>query len=259
VASEQRPDSAESGEGASAGPEISVIIPVYNGERFLAESIESSLAQHPAPKQVIVIDDASTDGSVEVARRYPEVTLIELETNGGPGRARNRGIAAASGEFIANLDHDDIHIPGRFATQLDYLAEHPEHDLVIGRVQQFHTDDDRPDWAIDADSGQLRGSAAASADDIPMIGTLMCRRSAFELHGDFDETMHFGEDVEWLVRMMDLGAGVGIVAQPLIYRRLHSTNMVSDQGQALRGVLHAMKRRIERRRVERADGAEPQA
>jgi succinoglycan biosynthesis protein ExoO len=96
---------------------VSVVIPAYNAESFLARAVRSALEQTVSPLEVIIIDDGSTDGTVEVARALesddPRVRLIALGKNGGPSTARNAGFAAAKGEWIAVLDADDAYLPER--------------------------------------------------------------------------------------------------------------------------------------------------
>src|SRR3954468_8267905 len=104
-----------------AGSLVTVVIPVYNGERFLGEAIESALGETHQPVEVIVVDDGSTDGSAAVAESYPEARLLRAE-NGGPGAARNVGVAAARGEAVANLDADDLMVPERVERQLEAVA-----------------------------------------------------------------------------------------------------------------------------------------
>ncbi|HUC07767.1 MAG TPA: glycosyltransferase family A protein, partial [Solirubrobacterales bacterium] len=93
-------------------PLVSVVIPAFDAERFLGESIESVLAQTYAPLETIVVDDGSNDGTVAVASAYSEVTVIE-QANAGPSAARNRGFAASSGDFIAFQDADDLMTPDK--------------------------------------------------------------------------------------------------------------------------------------------------
>jgi glycosyltransferase involved in cell wall biosynthesis len=93
-----------------SGFRITAAIPVYNGEAFLADAIESVLAQTFRPSEVLVIDDGSTDGSADVARRYPEVRYVHQENRGDAG-ARNAAIEHAQGDHIAFLDADDVWKP----------------------------------------------------------------------------------------------------------------------------------------------------
>jgi len=98
-------------------PLVSVVIPVYNAEPFLREALDSVLAQDYEPFEVIVVDDGSTDGSGTIARSYPEVRYLRQE-NQGPAVARNAGIAAAQGEFLAFFDADDVMLPNKLSVQV---------------------------------------------------------------------------------------------------------------------------------------------
>jgi glycosyltransferase involved in cell wall biosynthesis len=105
---------------------VSVVIPTYNRESMLPRALDSVFAQTRAPAQVIVVDDGSTDGTAEwVAARYQQITLL-IQENRGVSAARNCGIEAAAGEWIALLDSDDEWTPTKLERQLDELATHPE-------------------------------------------------------------------------------------------------------------------------------------
>jgi glycosyltransferase involved in cell wall biosynthesis len=102
-------------------PLVSVIMPAYNTARYIREAIDSVLDQDYPSKELIVIDDGSTDGTLEVLRSYGDrITLIE-QRNQGSAVARNAGLAAARGECIAFLDSDDIWLPGKLRLQVDHL------------------------------------------------------------------------------------------------------------------------------------------
>lgn len=102
-------------------PLVSVIIPAYNAEAFLNKAIESALAQTHHPLEIIVVDDGSADSTIEVATTFP-VTLVR-QSNGGPAGARNAGVLASSGEWLAFLDHDDTWHADKTAVQLTYVDE----------------------------------------------------------------------------------------------------------------------------------------
>src|SRR4051812_50064999 len=105
-------------------------MPVFNGEPFIAEAIESVLAQSRPASELIVVDDGSTDGSAAVAARFPEVKLIRTE-NRGPAAARNTGVAESIGEVITFLDADDVMKPERLERQAAALDEDPSVSLAL--------------------------------------------------------------------------------------------------------------------------------
>jgi hypothetical protein len=115
-----------------ATPVISVVMPTYNGERFLRPAIESILNQTFRDFELIVVDDGSTDRTPRILAELKDNRLIVLtnDRNQGIAVATNRGLAAARGEYVALQDHDDISLPHRFKTQLDFLKSHPDIALV---------------------------------------------------------------------------------------------------------------------------------
>lgn len=106
---------------------VSIIIPLYNAEKYIAEALLSIQAQSYAHWELLVVDDCSSDGSialVEAAREHdPRINIIQLSRNSGAAVARNTGIAAASGRYIAFLDSDDVWLPGKLERQVNFLRE----------------------------------------------------------------------------------------------------------------------------------------
>lgn len=105
---------------------ISVVIPAYNAARSIGAAIASCLHQSLPPYQIIVVDDASTDGTTDAAFQYKGVLIITLDRNGGPSAARNIGINAATGDIIAFLDSDDTWLPDKLSILHDEFSRHPE-------------------------------------------------------------------------------------------------------------------------------------
>ena len=106
-------------------PRVSVVMPVYNGEQFLAEAIQSVLAQTYNHYELIIVDDGSTDGSSTLAKRFEGGVVRYLsQSNGGVSKAMNSGISAARGEYVAFLNQDDIWLPEKLDVQVAYLESH---------------------------------------------------------------------------------------------------------------------------------------
>jgi len=117
-------------------PLVSVIIPVYNGGRYLRAALESVFAQTYRPFEVIVVDDGSADDSGVIAQSFPEVRYI-YQTNQGVAAARNNGLEAARGEYFAFLDQDDLWAPEKLKLQVEYLLSHPEVGYTLTQQQFF--------------------------------------------------------------------------------------------------------------------------
>ena len=120
-------------------PLISVIMPVYNGEKYLRQAIESILAQTFSDFEFLIIDDGSSDGSAEILREYqvrdPRIIVHTQKENAGIITALNNGINLARGEYIARMDADDISLPERLERQVEFLETHPEVSVLSGSIQ----------------------------------------------------------------------------------------------------------------------------
>ena len=129
-------------------PLISIIIPVYNGERYIQSCIESLLAQRYSNKEIIVVDDGSTDNTAEVVKSIEGNINYVLQDNAGSAVARNTGIDAAQGEFIAFNDGDDLWAPNRLHQQVKFLQENPEYGVATGMFthvnEKFQLSDTTP-------------------------------------------------------------------------------------------------------------------
>lgn len=205
-------------------PLVSVVTPVFNGERFLADAIGSVLAQTYRRFELIVVDDGSTDGSVALARSFPDVRVLEQD-HAGPGAARNAGIAASRGELLAFLDADDLMPVDKLEVQVAYLKSHPDVGCVLGRQVLFaeHAVDLPPAFAPPISSDRHpelleRGSLQ------PL--SLMARRSVFDRVGEFSR--EFGEDLDWLARVWGSGIRVEVVDAVVVHRRVHDANLTHE-------------------------------
>jgi glycosyltransferase involved in cell wall biosynthesis len=239
---------------------VTVIIPVYNGERFIRRSLDSVLKQSHPVDQIIVIDDGSKDSTCEiVAQEYSgRVTLIQQQ-NGGPARARNAGLRAATGEFIAFLDADDYWEPEKIATQLRVLAEHPE---AIGNYTGLRVVGDAGEHLIDlkpVEHTTLRKVLRWCNPGIPPSSVLL-RRSALEkLESGFDERHRGSEDWNLWFRLIVQGPFC-ICPEPLTDYQSSSGGLSGDADHmygdfmkmlddVLLADLHGISRAIWRRRI----------
>lgn len=220
---------------------ISVIIPVYNGARYLGEAIESVLAQTHLPDEVMVVDDGSTDDSAGVAQSYP-VRLLR-QANSGASVARNHGVEAASGDLLAFLDADDLWLPDKLAWQVETLRREPELDAVLGHMQQFHS----PDVQTAAQDAAPFWKAQAGLHP----DTLLIHRAAFERIGPFDPAWQVAQGVEWFMRAEALGWRARMLPQVLARRRIHDHNMgIAHKELARAEYLRLLKLGLARRRAQ---------
>jgi glycosyltransferase involved in cell wall biosynthesis len=221
-------------------PLVSVVIPVFNGERFLREAVQSVLDQDYSDLEIIIVDDGSTDGTATVLRTLPETVRYLHQTNQGPAAARNRGIEHAQGSLIAFADADDLWPTDKLALQLPYLIQDTKTGIVLGRIQQVRLSETH--------NGQTRAEEFAEPAFSVNLGSAIIRKSVFEQVGLFDETMRYSEDVDWFMRAREAGAAiVTIDAVTLLYRQ-HEQNMTRGKSTSELNVLQALKRSLDRRR-----------
>jgi glycosyltransferase involved in cell wall biosynthesis len=231
-------------------PGVSVVIPFYNAEAYLAEAVHSALAQGAPPLEVLLVDDGSTDGSPALAARLaagrPAVRRLRLPSNQGPAAARNAALRAARGGLVAFLDADDVMLPDRLAVQTAYLAAHPAVDVVVAGAE--YSPEPGTAWP-----GWLRArlGAAPSIHHDPM--TMLAARAVFDRVGLFDPSLRAGEDTEWLLRAGAAGAVIARLDRPVIRRRIHPASLTGRPGagpaaEARRIVLAFARARIRARR-----------
>ena len=182
-------------------PVVSVVIPAYNRAGCVRTAIDSALAQGVADIEVLVVDDGSTDATREIVASHPDgrVRLIARESNRGASAARNSGISASSGSFVAFLDSDDIWLPGKLVRQLAALdapgapgvsCTGVEIHLLDHGVTRIQPCEPTQDWA----------RRLAMGCDLSPGTTQMTRRELFERVGPFDEALPRFEDWDWLLR-----------------------------------------------------------
>ncbi len=221
----------------SARGSVSVIVPVRDGERFLPAALESILADEPVPAEVIVVDDGSTDRSAALARDHGNGVIVLRQPAQGVSAARNAGIAAAKGEWIAFLDADDLWCPGRMACQGALLAGDPTLDLVLGRTQLV-----REEGAGYVARGEPWPALSA--------GALMVRRQALARVGGFDPAKAMSEDVDWILRAREAGLRMQLHPEVVQLYRRHEGNATNERVANQRGFLSALRDAIGRRRQE---------
>lgn len=178
---------------------VSVIIPVYNRVKSIGRALDSVLKQTYQPKEIIVVDDGSTDGTVDYIREnYPQVTVL-TQANQGPSAARNRGIAHSTGEWVALLDSDDIWLPDKLRAQVQIIEKNPGLGMIGSR---------RYKNCYDYDEQVVKRPVARAVSFFHFLkqttchtSTVLLRREALEKVGLFDEKLPAAEDVDLWVRI----------------------------------------------------------
>ncbi|MFN0094906.1 MAG: glycosyltransferase family 2 protein [Dehalococcoidia bacterium] len=213
---------------------VSVIVPVYNGARYLGEALASVAAQTLPAYEVIVVDDGSTDESLEVARAAGAVCLSQA--NAGPSVARNAGVAASSGELIAFLDADDRWLPGKLAAQVRALAASDAGFCICEFEHFFH--------------GPRSTTYNYPDAGVPQPGLIpscwLITREAWTDVGPFNPDYRQAEDVDWLSRQMRARVPRVTVAETLVQKRIHPGNLTANVGEARTYYLKALRQSARR-------------
>jgi glycosyltransferase involved in cell wall biosynthesis len=222
---------------------ISCIVPVYNGERYLAETLQSILGQGIESLDVIVVDDGSTDGTTGVVRRFGSAIRVLHQANAGPAAARNLGLREARGHFVAFLDADDLWKPDKLTRQMARFAARPDLDISLTQLQNFWVDELREE------ADRLKGHRLAEPTAAYSLVTMLARRRVFDRIGPFDASWKHVHDTEWFMRAGEQGAVMELLPEVLVSRRLHQSNR-SRLGAATsrEEYLRLVKSRIERGR-----------
>jgi hypothetical protein len=224
---------------------ISVIVPVFNSEKYLGEALESVLAQAEKILEILVVDDGSTDRSAEVARSFPKVRLLRQE-NSGPASARNRGIAEAKGRWLAFIDGDDLWAPTAIDRLLRPFESDPGTEMTIGRMRAVSEKVRREDGEL-----EFLGPASSNFG----FGVSLIRREVFERVGPIDSSYQRGEDTEWCARARENGVRIQLIEDVVLYNRRHTLNMTRQPQPSL--TLKIVKQSLDRRRKEAGGSAIP--
>jgi len=219
---------------------VSVVVPVYNGERYLGDAIRSLLEQTLPAAEIIVVDDGSTDSSAEVAASFGHEVKLIRQDNLGVAAARNRGGEAAREPYVAWLDQDDLATPNRLARQVAAFDASPAPDVVFGMMTQFISPD-----LPDALRAQLR--CDERPQPAPLPSCFMAPVGVFEtvgaLRGNTDTTF-----VDWYLRAVEHDLTFHFVPELITRRRIHGANRSYHNDTLRRDYVRTLKAALDRRR-----------
>jgi glycosyltransferase involved in cell wall biosynthesis len=192
-------------------PAVSVVLPVYNGERFIGEAIQSVLDQTFHDFELLVVDDGSTDKTEATVRQFKGPIIYHRQENQGAGIARNLGVAFAQGEWIAFIDADDIWEKQKLSTQLEYLEKHPNVSFVYCDMDLTDAEGHLTEKSFLSAAlarRKLKGrrnlvSLAFHDQPFPYPSTVMCKKELFLKTGGFNPRFgkNYHEDFELFARM----------------------------------------------------------
>jgi glycosyltransferase involved in cell wall biosynthesis len=223
---------------------LSIVIPVFNGAQFLDAAIESIYSQTYLPNEfeIILVDDGSTDASWNVCKRlketHHEITLLKHPENLGVAAARNAGVHASRGEFLAMLDQDDTWSPRKLKSQFDVLNAANGVELVLG-MQEFNLvgNDCFPKW--------FKPAWADTPQPGFVFGCMLTRRSLFLKVGLLNETLRYGsDDVDWFGRARSMGIHEVLLPEVVLTRKIHGSNTSSQTKPFNAELLQVIRRKI---------------
>ena len=222
-----------------AVPKTSVVMPVYNTEKYLADAIRSVLAQTQRVDEIIVVDDGSTDASAAIANSFGGAVRVHTQPHGGASLARNVGAQMAQSEWVAFVDADDLWLPEKIELQCKALAENPDVAMAFGMVEQFISPD-------------VEMNAKIPERAIPGIyaGALLLRRADFYRVGEFAGWNQV-EFIDWYARAVELGLRSVVLPQVVVRRRIHRANQTIAYPERKAEYARVLKAALDRRRAKK--------
>jgi glycosyltransferase involved in cell wall biosynthesis len=224
----------------SGRPLVSIVVAVSEGERYISSALQSIFRQNYSPTEVIVVDGQSVDATAAIARSFKPVKYIS-QSGRGLANARNTGIAATRGEFIAFLDADDLWTPDKLGIQIDCLLRNRELQYVNAWVRLFA----EPGCSLRSGYMQ-RLMEQAHIGRTP--GTLVARRSLFDIVGVFSEDFSIACDVDWFARAIVSGIPTFVIPQVFLHKRIHDNNLSSNTSVNRKELMAVIRRSIMLRR-----------
>ena len=217
----------------------SLVMAVMNAEKYIGETLESVFSQTLAPTEVLIVDDFSTDKTVEIIESFPTKIQILNNTRSGMSAAMNLAIPLVTNEYIAFLDSDDIWAPTKAEKQVAFLNQNPTFDVVCAAAINFKKDNfEDLDFKVYREFGPSRLFTASTF-----------RASTFEKYGYLDESVgHFGWLYAWWSRADELGISCGVIEEVLLQRRIHDSNSwVRRREEANKTLVNIARNNIKRR------------
>lgn len=218
---------------------ITVIIPVKNQQKFIAQSIESVLEQTYDDYELLVIDGNSTDDTEKIVKYYQMVKYIK-QKDSGLYSALNLGIHLAAGDFITFNGSDDIWVKDKLETQVSYLMSHPEIQYVVSKIRCFLEPGCLP-------APGFRLELLTSEPVARILENLMVRKSLFEKIGYFNDELSIAGDVDWYSRAIDANIPMAAIDKVLVYKRIHDGNISMNIAKNNQELLQIVKRSIGRK------------
>lgn len=223
-------------------PLISIIMPCFNGEKYIESAINSILAQNYAPIEFIIIDDGSTDNSKAVIQSFGDKIQYYYQANGGPSKARNLGLSVARGEYIGFLDADDMMNENMLEKCIGIFEEYPDTEVVWTKYQLVY------------EAGAPKYGIKIGEDNTihtTYLGSALYKKEVFDKIGLLDEQMRFGEDTDWWLRAREAKINIQKIEFIGIIHRRHHDNLTNTPGGiGVNSMMNLLRNSIKRKRSE---------
>lgn len=216
-------------------PLVSVVIPTYNGEKFIEKCIESVLSQTYINIEIVVVDDGSFDNTISIVKefcnKYPENIKLVIQENSDVSKARNTGVDNSNGELIAFLDQDDFFESSKIQKQVSLFENIDNIDLIFCDIIKIfangkhHHAKDKFELAKKLDDNNL--FIMLSMKNVIMPSAVMVKKESFLRAGRFDTSFTTCGDYEMWLRMAGMGMKFRFLQEPLTFYRLHGNNSSS--------------------------------
>jgi len=218
---------------------VSILIPCYNAEAWIAEAVDSALAQTWEPCEVVVIDDGSSDRSVEILRGFGERIRLVARENRGGNPTRNELLAASRGEWVQYLDADDCLLPEKIARQMAAVAENPMADVIYSPLviedRSLGGEAVRREWRPHATEGQHDPWKYHLGWSLTQTGGALFRRTSLERVGGWNESQRCCQDNELFYRLLQTGARFAHCDHAgAVYRRFAGDSVSTGKGTTVR-------------------------
>jgi|GEM_PF-420147 len=213
-------------------PKVTVLIPVFNGEKYLKECLDSILTQTFTDLECLLIDDGSTDGSEAVIKSFadPRVRYVKNEKNLGIANTRNKGFDLARGEYVAFIDCDDVSVPDRLEKQVAFMEAHPEAGICGGFMQSMEADGTLIQNAIWDGPTDYEATAADLAVSCTLWNPTLITRKSVVLDNALYHNPDYvaGSDLDWYTRMAKV-TKLANLPEILTYYRKHSAQITTHR------------------------------
>lgn len=221
---------------------ISVLIPVYNSENYIAEAIESVLQQTYQDFEIIVVDDGSTDNTRQMVESFGEKVQYHYQENSGAGASRNKCVRLSRGEFLAFLDSDDVWSKNKLELQLQEFESDNSLEAVFGMLKNVQ----QKDWEQSVYQTNVPGEQLLKGYT---QNTMLIKREAFFRVGMFSEENTIGEFVDWLLRAKEANLQMKLLPELFLWRRIHDSNLGIRHRSNVNDYIKILKKSIDRRRI----------